>query len=270
METNMNNLEGFKVLITGASSGLGFEMAKALLGEGALVAVASRPGEKLDKSIENLKNLGFNPLKLGMDVRDEESVKNAVGVVKEKFQGLDMLVNNAGLGKGRVLSSEGKEIPFWEMETEAFRDVIDTNLTGYFIVAKHFVPLMISNRRGRIVNVSTSPSTMKMVGQIPYGPSRAGSTALSEIMAKELAEYGISVNVLIPGGAADTGLVPESMREVFKKIGLLPADIMNNSILFLASPYAAGLSEETIIAKELDFFLEKHEIPNSIEKWFEK
>ena len=124
-----------------------------------------------------------------------------------------------------------------EIDAEGFRDVVDTNLTGYFLVAKAFVPMMIEKKEGRIVNISTSLSTMRMSNMTPYGPSRAASEALSEIMSVELAEYGIDVNILLPGGAAETNLFTQKALIDFKnkKLPLLDADIMAEPILFLAS-----------------------------------
>ena len=90
---------------------------------------------------------------------------------------------------------------------------------------------------------------MTMKGQIPYGPARAGAEALSDIMAKELEGHGITVNVLLPGGMADTGLVPPGMREILLP-RMLPPNIMNEAILYLASTEATGITGERFIGKE--------------------
>jgi NAD(P)-dependent dehydrogenase (short-subunit alcohol dehydrogenase family) len=83
----------------------------------------------------------------------------------------------------------------------AFRAVIETNLTGYFLVAREVTPRMLAAGGGRIVNISVSHSTMHRAGFVPYGPSRAGSEALSRIMAADLRDTGVTVNLLLPGGA---------------------------------------------------------------------
>ena len=255
--------KGFRALITGSSGGLGLAMARALLSQGAAVAISSRPSEKLDKIVDTLQSEGLDAYKIPMDVRDEESIEKAVKWVKENWGHIDMLVNNAGLGNGRV-NEDFIEHPklFFEIDAEGFRDVVDTNLTGYFLVAKAFVPMMIEQKEGRIVNISTSLSTMRMGNMTPYGPSRAASEALSEIMSVELAEYGIDVNVLLPGGAAETNLfTPKALIDFKnKKLPLLDADIMAEPILFLASPQAKGMTGERIIAKKFKDWLQNKNI----------
>lgn len=253
------NLNETYALITGASSGFGLEMSKTLLNQGATVALAARPGEKLDKAVEDLQSKRLKAVKLPLDVRCEDSVENAVAWVEDNWGRIDLLINNAGLGMGRV-NPNFLEDPksFFEIDVDAFRDVVDTNFTGYFLVARAFAPMMISNGKGRIVNVSTGKGTMVMKGFTPYGPARAGAEALSEIMTADLQDYGISVNILLPGGAADTGLIPEGWREEFlRRFNLLGADVMNEAILFLASPQAEGITGERIIAKDFHKWLEE-------------
>ena len=252
------NLKGFHAVITGGSSGLGFEMAKSLLSSGATVAIAARGGEKLDKAFVKLKKESFDVYTLEMDVRDEYSVGAAADWVAENWERVDMLVNNAGIG----MSAADRDFatnpaPFFRIRPEDFYDIVETNFIGYFLVARAFVPLMLRHGGGRIVNVSTSIRTMTMRGQLPYGPARAGAEAMSAIMSEELKDYNITVNVLLPGGAADTGFVTDEARAFFESRGLLPADIMNEAILFLASDGAAGMTGERIIAKEFHQWLEE-------------
>jgi NAD(P)-dependent dehydrogenase (short-subunit alcohol dehydrogenase family) len=144
--------------------------------------------------------------------------------------------------------------PFYEIDPDVFRDMVDTNLTGYFLVARGFVPMMMERNRGRIVNISTSLSTMNRFA--PYGPSRAGSEALSNIMTTELQKFGIMVNVLLPGGAVDTGgLSDDTKRDLLFK--LLSPEVMADPIVFLASSLADGMTGERIIAKEFHEWLQK-------------
>ena len=253
-----NNMRGFHAVITGGSSGLGFEMAKALLSHGATVAIAARRGEKLDNAYANLKTKGFDVHALEMDVRSEDSVAAAADWVADNWDRIDMLVNNAGIG----MSAADKDFavnpaPFFKIQPKAFYDIVETNFIGYFLVARVFVPLMLRHGGGRIVNVSTSIRTMTMRGQLPYGPARAGAEAMSTIMSEELKDYNIAVNVLLPGGAADTGFVTNELRAHFESLGLLPASIMNDSILFLASDEAAGITGERIIAKDFHQWLQE-------------
>jgi NAD(P)-dependent dehydrogenase (short-subunit alcohol dehydrogenase family) len=143
-------------------------------------------------------------------VRDESSVARAVDQAWSRLGGVDMLVNNAGIGM-RAVNPRFMTHPqgFWEVPAGGFRAVIETNLTGYFLVAREVTPRMLAAGGGRIVNISVSQSTMRRAGFVPYGPSRAGSEALSRIMAADLRDTGVTVNVLLPGGATATGMLPE-------------------------------------------------------------
>ncbi len=249
-------LSGLRAVITGASDGFGLSMSRALLRAGAEVALAARPGEKLERAGAALQAEGLKAHMLPMDVRSEASVAEAARWVEHHWGQPELLVNNAGLGMARCnphfLTAPQK---FFEIEVEAFQDMVNTNLMGYFTVAKYFAPLMIRKGRGRIVNISTGLQTMTRPGMAPYGASRAGAEALSRVMEQELREYGITVNILLPGGPARTGLlgtepVPERMAAV-----LLPAEILDEAILFLASPEAEHISGARIIATEFDSWL---------------
>jgi len=131
-------------------------------------------------------------------VRDESSVARAVDQACSQLGRIDMLVNNAGIGMRTVnprfmTHAQG----FWEVPVSGFQAVIETNLTGYFLVARELTPRMLAAGAGRIVNISVSHSTMHRAGFVPYGPSRAGSEALSRIMAADLRDTGVTVNLLL-------------------------------------------------------------------------
>ena len=251
------SLEGCYAVITGASSGLGFAMTQALLEKGATVALASRSGGKLDNAVKTLVQKGLKAYSLPMDVRDIESVEKAVKWVKKEWGRLDLLVNNAAVMMHRVypdfLTSPK---PFFEIEPDIWRDMVDTNLNGYYLVTRGFVPIMIEQKRGRIINISTSLPTMNMFA--PYGPSRAASEALSNIMTAELNKYNIMVNVLLPGGAVDTGGLPEDTVHKLP-FRLLSPDIMCDPVVFLASDLAEGITGERIIANEFKEWLRERQ-----------
>lgn len=246
------NVTGVRVLITGSSTGFGYEMAKALLENGAKVALSSRPGEKLETAKQKLVRAGLDPLVAPMDVRDEGSIADAVEIVKEAWGSLDVLVNNAGIGMGRISNDILENpVPFYEVDSQGFRDMMETNFFGCFLTAKAFVPMMLEQKYGKIIYVSTSLSTMTNKYFSPYGPAKAGGEALSMVMAKELEGTGVDVNVILPGGAADTGLIPSGLEEAFRARGnLLPADILNEVMLYLASKESDGVTGQRIIAKE--------------------
>jgi NAD(P)-dependent dehydrogenase (short-subunit alcohol dehydrogenase family) len=251
------SLDGLYAAITGASSGIGFAVAKALLEKGATVALASRPGEKLDHAVKKLEQKGLKAIALPMDVRKEDSIKRAASWVEKEWGRIDLLVNNAALMMHRVypdfLTSPKK---FFEIDPDTWIDMVDTNLNGYYLVTRGFIPMMIDQKKGRIINISTSLPTMNMFA--PYGPSRAASEALSNIMAKELKQYNIMVNVLLPGGAVDTGGLPENTGDKLP-FKLLSPDVMSAPVVFLASHFAEGITGERIIAKKFNEWLAKRQ-----------
>jgi gluconate 5-dehydrogenase len=181
-------------------------------------------------------------------------VARAVDEAWSRLGGLDLLVNNAGIGM-RTVNPRFMTEPqgFWETPIDGFRAVIDTNLTGYFLVAREVAPRLLAAGRGRIVNVSMNHSTMQRAGFVPYGPSRAGSEALSRIMAADLHGTGVTVNVLLPGGPTVTGMIPDDVPSGGPT--LLMPEVMGPPIVWLASDQAVGLHDERIVATEFDRWL---------------
>lgn len=253
------NLKGYVALITGGSSGMGFEMAKELLSQGATVIITARAGKRLDDAKAKLAAEG-DVYAVPMDVTSEESVASAAKWVEENFDHLDMVVNNAGIGGN---APGMKDLPaghhFFDIPVSSVRAVIDTNFIGYFMVASRFVPLMLKQGHGSLVYVSTSTSTMTRKGQLPYGPSKAGAEAMTAIIAEELRDMGIMVNVICPGGFTDTAMAGEGVKEFFLKnnIPVLEPTVMNKVISFLASSASAGISGEKFIGKDMDRWLQE-------------
>jgi gluconate 5-dehydrogenase len=172
--------------------------------------------------------------------------------------GLDMLVNNAGLGM-RTVNPRFMTHPqgFWEVPVSDFQAVIETNLTGYFLMAREVTPRMLDAGGGRIVNISVSDATMRRTGFVPYGPSRAGSESLSRIMAADLRGTGVTVNLLLPGGATATGMLPRDA--VLEGRRFLEPAVMGPPIVWLASEDAAGVHDERIVAVEFEGWLHERQ-----------
>jgi NAD(P)-dependent dehydrogenase (short-subunit alcohol dehydrogenase family) len=252
-------VEDKHVLVTGATSGLGYAMAEALLGEGATVAIASRSEAKLEQAAAQLRKVSGRVHTLLLDVRSEQSAAQAASWVRAEWGRLDVLINNAGIGMKTVNPRfMTKPQPFFEIEPDRFRDLIETNFTGYFLVARAFAPLMVKQGRGRIINVTMNYETMKRRGFIPYGPSRAAVESLSIIMAEDLKPYGITVNRLLPGGATATGMIPddpEGRAEMSTRMKLLSPSIMAKPVIFLCSDEAEGITGERITATDFDAWL---------------
>jgi NAD(P)-dependent dehydrogenase (short-subunit alcohol dehydrogenase family) len=254
-------LTGIHIVVTGGSSGLGYAMAEALLEAGAAVALSSRGGRQLDEAANCLRKKGFHVSVLPIDVRSENSVEEAVQWVRKEWGKIDVLVNNAGIGMKTVNPRFLIEPqPFYKVSPEGFRDLIDTNLTGYFLVARGFSPLMVEQGKGRIINISMNHETMKRKGFVPYGPSRAATESLSYIMAEDLREFGVTVNMLLPGGATVTGMIPDEIRkQIESQSALLDPRVMAEPIVYLASPEAEGITGERIVATEFKQWLSERE-----------
>ena len=251
-EANVNGIKGLRVLITGGSSGLGYEMAGALLSEGARVMITARGTERLRQAEKALGKLG-EVYALEMDVRSEQSTERAAEETGRILGGLDMLICNAGIG-GNEPGLEALPKPHGSLDipVSSVRNIIETNLIGYFTTVRYFVPLMEGSPRGRVVYVTTSDRTMTARGQIPYGPSKAGAEAMTKILSDELSEKGITVNLLCPGGFTDTAMAPKGAVEAALKEGrtVLSPDIMNEAVLFLASEDSDGITGEKFVGKE--------------------
>jgi NAD(P)-dependent dehydrogenase (short-subunit alcohol dehydrogenase family) len=250
----MTELGGIRAVVTGATSGLGLAMARALAGAGARVVVTSRDAERARRVAADL---GPDAFGIALDARDEDAVAAGVAEVWERLGGIDLLVNNAAIGmrtvNPRFLSDPQ---PFWEVSPDGFRDVLETKVTGCFLMARAIVPLMLEQGGGRIVTISMSESTMVRRGYVPYGPSGAAVEAMSRVMAADLADSPVTVNMLLPGGPTDTGMVPEDVPTETRE-RLLDAAIMGPPIVWLASPAAAGVHDERIIAAEFEQWLDR-------------
>src|ERR1700678_802278 len=244
-----------RVLFTGGTSGLGLAMASALAAAGATVALTGRSAAQAARVAEELPGA----VGIELDVGDESSVARAVDQAWSLTGGLDMLVNNAGIGM-RTVNPRFLTHPqsFWDVPPDGFRAVVETNLTGYFLVAREVTPRMLAAGGGRIVNISVNQSTMERAGFVPYGPSRAGSEALSRVMAADLRDTGVTVNLLLPGGATATGMVPAGAAPA--GMGLLAPAVMGAPIVWLASDEAAGTHDDRIVATEFEDWLRARQV----------
>lgn len=248
----LHDVDGVRALVTGATSGLGRAMAEALVRAGARVVVTSR---ELDRAQRVALELGGGAVGVAMDVRDPLSVDQAVDVAYDLVGELDLLVCNAGIGmrtvNPRFLTDPQ---PFWDVAPDGFRDVVDTKINGTFLVARSVVPRMLRAGRGRVVVISMNTETMTRPGFAPYGPSGAGVEALAGVMAADLASTPVRLNVLLPGGATDTGMIPDDVSSEIRA-RLLPASVMAAPIVWLASLEALDVHGERLVATDFDEWL---------------
>ena len=243
----MSDLQSTRVLVTGGTSGLGKAMAAALVRAGAQVALTSRERSRAGAAAAEIGAVGIE-----LDVRDDRSVEIGVEAAYEQLGGLDVLVNNAGIGmltvNPRFMTDPQ---PFWQVSPDGYRDVIETKLTGSFLVARTVAPRMLAAGAGRIVMISMGEQTMTRRGFVPYGPAGAGVEALARVMAADLAGTPVTVNILLPGGPTATGMVPDDVpAEVRGR--LLEPEIMGPPIVWLCSDQASGVHDQRIVATEFN------------------
>jgi NAD(P)-dependent dehydrogenase (short-subunit alcohol dehydrogenase family) len=247
IEMKSNELQSTRVLVTGGTSGLGKAMAVALVNSGARVAITSRDLTRANAAATEIGAIGIE-----MDVRDARSVQTAVETVYEKLGGLEVLVNNAGIGMRTVNPRFMTDpLPFWEISPDGFRDVLETKMTGSFLVARAIAPRMLAAGSGRIVTISMNEQTMTRQGFVPYGPAGAGVEALARVMAADLDGTTVTVNILLPGGATATGMIPDHLTTE-SRARLLDPSIMGPPIVWLCSEQAHGIHNERIVATEFE------------------
>jgi gluconate 5-dehydrogenase len=243
----VSDLQSTRVLVTGGTSGLGKAMAAALVRAGARVALTSRERSRADAAAAEIGAVGIE-----LDVRDDRSVEIGVEAVYEQLGGLDVLVNNAGIGMRTVNPRFMTDPqPFWQVSPDGYRDVIETKLTGSFLVARTVAPRMLAAGAGRIVMISMSEQTMTRRGFVPYGPAGAGVEALARVMAADLADTPVTVNILLPGGPTATGMVPDDVPAEVRGRFLEP-EIMGPPIVWLCSDQASGVHDQRIVATEFN------------------
>ena len=247
------SLNARAILITGGSRGLGREMALALAEAGARIAITgAKPSDQLDATGADLKAIAGpeNVLTLVADVTDPAAAETAVNATIGAFGLIDVLVNNAGVGM-RAISETFNTVPtkFWEAPPEGHAAIVDANVTGPFLMARVATPHMVAQGFGKIINISTSDMTMVRTGYAPYGPSKAYLEAASRVWAADLAGTGVDVNVLLPGGATDTDLLPTSPNKKGADGNLFPPSIMRAPIVWLASPAADAITGGRFIAR---------------------
>jgi gluconate 5-dehydrogenase len=187
----MFDLKGKIALVTGASSGLGVQFAKALAGQGADLAILARRQEKLAEVKKTLEALGVSCLALRCDVLKDEDIKAAVAGVKEHYGRIDILVNNAGTARAKPAESQSDED--WSA-------VIDTNLNSVYYVAREVGKVMIGQNYGKIINVGSIHSSVAMATNFlsAYCASKGGVLMLTRALAAEWAKYNITVNAIGP------------------------------------------------------------------------
>ncbi len=242
-------------IVTGGGRGLGRAMALGLARAGANVMItAARSRDEIDAVAKEAAMSGHAGAVHAMvaDVASEEDSLLVVSRTIRDFGAVHILVNNAVRGM-RFVSERFFMDPtsFWQTKPAVWRMIIDTNVNGPFIMARTVVPHMLKQRWGRIINISMNHETMRRTGFSPYGPSKAALESETIIWAQDLAGTGVTVNSLLPGGASDTGMVPESIAASERR-RLLDPEIMVPPLLWLVSEEAGEVTGARFVAKLWD------------------
>ncbi len=246
----MGKLEGKVAIVTGAGRGIGRAIAEAYLQEGAAVTITAAHGQtELDQLA--LQGWSERVLALLADVTNPEACTQVVDQTFQQFGHVDILVNNAGRGMKYVNPTFLMEpTRFWETQPSVWRMIVETNVNGPFYMARAVVThLLEQHREGSVINISMNYEGMKRRGFSPYGPSKAALESASAIWAQELIEARIRVNVLLPGGITDTGMVPAEVPENLQARMLKP-EIIQAPAVFLASDAAQEITGRRLIATE--------------------
>jgi 3-oxoacyl-[acyl-carrier protein] reductase len=231
-------------IVTGASGGLGSEIAKAFGREGAhVVALAGRCLESAEEVAKEITVAGGSALAKSVDVSSPASVEGAVSETYEKFGRIDILINNAGVRRDNFLI---------RMTDEEWEEVVNINLGGVFYFMRSVGKRMFRQRSGRIVNISSVAGVLGNPGQCNYSASKAGVIGLTKAAARELAMRQVTVNVVAPG-FIDAGMTSKLSHEIREKliqgVPLQRAGCANDvaeACLFLASDAACYITGQVL------------------------
>lgn len=237
-------LNGKIAVITGAGRGIGRAIALQFASKGAKVVVNYRNSiTQVEELLLAIKDAGGDAIAVQADVSIEEDVKKLLDEAVKHYGRLDILVNNAGITKDGLLI---------RMTEEDYDSVLDINLKGTFLCVKHAASIMLKQRSGKIINISSIIGITGNVGQVNYAASKAGVIGLTKSAARELATRGITVNVVAPGFIQTdmTDHLPEKVKEAslasipLKRLGT--AEEVANAVSFLASDEANYITGQVL------------------------
>ena len=233
------NLKNKKVIITGATGGIGQSLVKKLYDFGALVLATGTNDEKLKNIKDKFSNVEIEKFKLD----EHQNIEKFIEKASEKLEGIDILINNAGI------TSDNLSIRLTE---ENWKKVLDINLTATFLMCKYAIKKMLKNKSGKIINITSIVGHTGNLGQANYSASKAGIVAFSKSLAIEYAKKNININCVSPGFIKTE--MTDKINEEFKKmlIAKIPSgdlgtgEDVSDCVAFLASDMANYINGETI------------------------
>jgi NAD(P)-dependent dehydrogenase (short-subunit alcohol dehydrogenase family) len=237
-------LAGKTVLVTGGGSGLGRAMGIRLLESGAKVVFCDLNVSALQET-ETLIKKTQSALFVTCNITEASARERMLGAAKARFGDIHVLINNAGIASGIIREDFlERRIPFWEIDEKVMRRFFDVNSIAPQMLAVAMVKGMVERGWGRIVNVTTSLDTMLKLGFAGYGGSKAALEAHTAIMALDLADSGVTANVLVPGGPTDTPMVPKTLD----RSKMLRPERMAPPAIWLSSNDSNGVTGRRFVA----------------------
>lgn len=239
---NRARLHGRVAIVTGASRGIGRAVALALASEGASVVVNyAKSSEAAQQVVAEIVDAGSSALALAADVSKADQVDALLDAVMEKWGRVDVLVNNAGITRDGLLL---------RMKPEDWQAVIDLNLTGVFLCTRVVSKVMLKQRTGRIINITSVAGQMGNPGQANYSAAKAGVIGFTKTVAKELASRGVTVNAVAPGFIATDMTSNLKAEEILKYIPLgrygQPDEVAGMVRFLAADPAAAYITGQVL------------------------
>jgi len=241
-------LEGDVAIVTGASRGMGREIAERFTREGARVVLTARSSDRLESIAAEAAG---EMLPVAADVRSSDDVQHVVDTAIQRFGRIDSLVNNAAVG---LLSLQSELKPVTDVTEAEWDTVIETNLRGPFLFTKYALAHMRDRENGNIVNVSSGYGKQGAPNWAPYVTSKHGLEGLTKTTALECEDSGVNVNVIILGGSVNTGFwntdrkrghLPEEVRDEVQDL-----DTMNDAMVLLAAQGPDGVSGASLTSSE--------------------
>lgn len=245
-------LKGKVVILTGAAGGFGRVLTRALLEEGANVAALDINEIGLAGLKESLPADAAGRLTTRVaDISEHDACEEAVAGAIRHFGGVHILINNGAMGMGAIRADcLERLVGIDEITPEMWQRFVATNFSGAWYLTRAVVGPMRNQGWGRIITVTTSFFTMLRGGFHPYGPAKAGLEAMAAGHAEEFAGTGVTVNVVVPGGPADTPMVPK--ESTFDRKDLIPPGVMAPPIVWLCSDAADGITGNRYVASHWD------------------
>ena len=229
-------LNGSVCLITGASAGIGEASAIALAKEGANLVLLARRKQRLDELVGRIQSAGSRAVTVVGDVREEETAQRAVAAAKENFGTVHILINNAGMGNYKQLI---------DTSAEEYDEMMDTNVRSTFLFTRHTVPLMIEQKSGLILMISSMAGIYGFAGEAVYCATKFAQVGFAQALDKELHPHGIKVGAICPGGVKTEFAIGKGRTEQgVAQSGMLdPEDVAAAVLLACTQPAGSRIIE---------------------------